>query len=83
MWVLIDMSSILWLYCAVIMFFLLLQSQEDHTELGHHSESHSIEPVLKGLSVLGGIYVLFLIENLLGLLRERRPKVTVHAPTAL
>ncbi|XP_018416286.1 PREDICTED: zinc transporter ZIP5 [Nanorana parkeri] len=60
--------------CGDALLHLLPHSQEDHTEPGHHNDSHLMEPVLKGLSVLGGIYVLFLIENLLGLLRQRRRK---------
>ncbi|XP_050781570.1 zinc transporter ZIP5 [Gopherus flavomarginatus] len=35
--------------------------------------------VLKGLSVLGGIYLLFLIEHLLGTLRHRRRKASCAA----
>ncbi|XP_030410195.1 zinc transporter ZIP5 [Gopherus evgoodei] len=38
------------------------------------------DSVLKGLSVLGGIYLLFLIEHLLGTLRHRRRQAH-HAPT--
>ncbi|KAM5180080.1 zinc transporter ZIP5 isoform 2-T5 [Mantella aurantiaca] len=60
--------------CGDALLHLLPHSQEDQTEPGHPIASHPIEPVLKGLCVLGGIYVLFLIENLLGLLRQRRPK---------
>ncbi|XP_029450570.1 zinc transporter ZIP5 isoform X2 [Rhinatrema bivittatum] len=48
-----------------------------HAQGGHEQEKHSPQPsmddaVLKGLLVLGGIYLLFLIENLLGLVRQRR-----------
>ncbi|XP_060679334.1 zinc transporter ZIP10-like [Hemiscyllium ocellatum] len=42
-----------------------LQRPEDHVETGK-------DPVWKGLSVLGGIYLLFLIETLLGLVRSCR-----------
>lgn len=51
---------------------MLLQAQEDPSEDKPHNGSHSLDPVLKGLCVLGGIYLLFLIENMLGLLKQRR-----------
>ncbi|XP_072265013.1 zinc transporter ZIP5 isoform X2 [Pyxicephalus adspersus] len=60
--------------CGDALLHLLPHSQEDHRESSHFNGSHSLEPVLKGLSVLGGIYVLFLIESLLGVLRQRRHK---------
>ncbi|XP_073470096.1 zinc transporter ZIP5 isoform X1 [Aquarana catesbeiana] len=59
--------------CGDALLHLLPHSQEDHTKPDHH-----IEPVLKGLCVLGGIYVLFLIENLLGLLKQRRHEKPPH-----
>uniref|UniRef100_A0A674JZX8 Solute carrier family 39 member 5 n=1 Tax=Terrapene triunguis TaxID=2587831 RepID=A0A674JZX8_9SAUR len=43
---------------------------------GRHQETprEQQDLVLKGLSVLGGIYVLFLIEHLLGTLKQRRSR---------
>ncbi|CAH2224227.1 zinc transporter ZIP5 [Pelobates cultripes] len=55
--------------CGDALLHLLPHAQE---ESQHGGESHSIEPVLKGLTVLGGIYLLFLIENLMGLMNQRR-----------
>uniref|UniRef100_A0A8C5MCS7 Solute carrier family 39 member 5 n=1 Tax=Leptobrachium leishanense TaxID=445787 RepID=A0A8C5MCS7_9ANUR len=57
--------------CGDALLHLLPHAQEDHKESrGDHS--HNIQPVLKGLSVLGGIYLLFLIENLMGLMNQKR-----------
>ncbi|XP_068121282.1 zinc transporter ZIP5 [Hyperolius riggenbachi] len=58
--------------CGDALLHLLPHSQEDHTKSDHRDGSHPVEPVLKGLAVLGGIFVLFLVENLIGLLRQRR-----------
>ncbi|XP_056418240.1 zinc transporter ZIP5 isoform X2 [Hyla sarda] len=58
--------------CGDALLHLLPHAQEDPSEDGQHNGSHSLDPVLKGLCVLGGIYLLFLIENLMGLLRQRR-----------
>ncbi|XP_075706300.1 zinc transporter ZIP5 [Rhinoderma darwinii] len=60
--------------CGDALLHLLPHAQEDPLEDKHKNGSHSLEPVLKGLCVLGGIYLLFLIENLLGLLRQRRKR---------
>ncbi|KAM8975954.1 zinc transporter ZIP5 [Pelodytes ibericus] len=62
--------------CGDALLHLLPHTQESHTDAGHSKESHSVGPVLKGLTVLGGIYLLFLIENLMELLnhRQRRKK---------
>nr|XP_042700087.1 zinc transporter ZIP5 [Chrysemys picta bellii] len=45
---------------------------------GRHQETprEQQDSVLKGLSVLGGIYVLFLIEHLLGTLKQRRSRLS-------
>uniref|UniRef100_A0A8C0GE98 Solute carrier family 39 member 5 n=1 Tax=Chelonoidis abingdonii TaxID=106734 RepID=A0A8C0GE98_CHEAB len=45
-----------------------------HVRTGRHQETprEQQDSVLKGLSVLGGIYLLFLIEHLLGTLKHRR-----------
>ncbi|XP_075054125.1 zinc transporter ZIP5 [Mixophyes fleayi] len=58
--------------CGDALLHLLPHAQEDHTEAKQHNGPHPVVPVLKGLCVLGGIYILFLIENLIGLLRQRR-----------
>ncbi|KAG8452418.1 hypothetical protein GDO86_004282 [Hymenochirus boettgeri] len=68
--------------CGDALLHLLPHAQEDHTNYG--GANQSVEPVMKGLSVLGGLYILFLIENLLGLLRKRKlhktpPKTVVCA----
>ncbi|XP_063808712.1 zinc transporter ZIP5 isoform X2 [Pseudophryne corroboree] len=60
--------------CGDALLHLLPHAQEDQTEDKHHNGLHPMAPVFKGLCVLCGIYVLFLIENLLGLLRQRRQK---------
>ncbi|KAG8585786.1 hypothetical protein GDO81_005149 [Engystomops pustulosus] len=60
--------------CGDALLHLLPHAQEDPSEDTHHNGSHSLDPVLKGLCVLGGIYFLFLIENLMGLLRHRRKR---------
>ncbi|XP_065431969.1 zinc transporter ZIP5 isoform X1 [Chrysemys picta bellii] len=45
---------------------------------GRHQETprEQQDSVLKGLSVLGGIYILFLIEHLLGTLKQRRSRLS-------
>ncbi|XP_069826144.1 zinc transporter ZIP5 isoform X2 [Dendropsophus ebraccatus] len=58
--------------CGDALLHLLPHAQQDPSEDRHHGASHSLDPVLKGLCVLGGIYLLYLIENLMGLLRQRR-----------
>lgn len=58
--------------CGDALLHLLPHAQEDPSEDKPHNGSHSLDPVLKGLCVLGGIYLLFLIENMLGLLKQRR-----------
>ncbi|KAM3935736.1 zinc transporter ZIP5 [Leptodactylus fuscus] len=60
--------------CGDALLHLLPHAQEDPSEDKHHNDSHSLDPILKGLCVLGGIYVLFLIENFMGLLRQRRKR---------
>ncbi|KAM4796022.1 zinc transporter ZIP5 [Rhinophrynus dorsalis] len=60
--------------CGDALLHLLPHAQEDHSETKNGEGSHPIEPVLKGLCVLGGLYLLFLIENLMGLLRQRQQK---------
>ncbi|KAM4701562.1 zinc transporter ZIP5 [Discoglossus pictus] len=56
--------------CGDALLHLLPHAQEVHAE----EASHPIGPLLKGLCVLGGIYLLFLIENLMGMLNQRRRK---------
>ncbi|XP_036390175.1 zinc transporter ZIP10 isoform X1 [Megalops cyprinoides] len=46
-----------------------------HTRPGLHSESEQRDSVLKGLSVLGGLYLLFLVESILGLRRHSKRRV--------
>ncbi|KAM4048127.1 zinc transporter ZIP5 isoform 1-T4 [Anomaloglossus baeobatrachus] len=58
--------------CGDALLHLLPHAQEDPSEDKLHSGSHSFDAVFKGLSVLGGIYVFFLVENLMGLLRKKR-----------
>ncbi|XP_073421255.1 zinc transporter ZIP5 isoform X2 [Dendrobates tinctorius] len=60
--------------CGDALLHLLPHAQEDPSEVKNHIGSHSIDPVFKGLCVLGGIYIFFLVENLMGLLRQRRTK---------
>ncbi|XP_053564074.1 zinc transporter ZIP5 isoform X2 [Bombina bombina] len=57
--------------CGDALLHLLPHAQEAHTVSSHDKGSHSIEPLLKGLCVLGGIYLLFIIEQLMGLLNQR------------
>ncbi|XP_069614499.1 zinc transporter ZIP5 isoform X2 [Ranitomeya imitator] len=58
--------------CGDALLHLLPHAQEDPSEVKNHSGSHSFDSVFKGLCVLGGIYIFFLAENLMGLLRQRR-----------
>ncbi|OCT95670.1 zinc transporter ZIP10 [Xenopus laevis] len=67
--------------CGDALLHLLPHAQEDHSGNQHGGETHAIEPVLKGLSVLGGVYLLFLIENLMGLLKQRRQRKRLPKPT--
>ncbi|XP_040278087.1 zinc transporter ZIP5 [Bufo bufo] len=60
--------------CGDALLHLLPHAQEDPSEEKHHKGSHSLDPVLKGLCVLGGIYLLFLLETLVGLLRQKRKR---------
>ncbi|KAG9491483.1 hypothetical protein GDO78_000145, partial [Eleutherodactylus coqui] len=60
--------------CGDALLHLLPHAREDPSEDKAHNGSHSLDPILKGLCVLGGIYVLFLIENLMGLMRLRRKR---------
>ncbi|XP_073519842.1 zinc transporter ZIP5 [Phyllobates terribilis] len=58
--------------CGDALLHLLPHAQEDPSEDRNHSGSHSLDPVFKGLCVLGGIYIFFLVENLMGLMRQSR-----------
>ncbi|MEE6471429.1 hypothetical protein FKM82_009274 [Ascaphus truei] len=60
--------------CGDALLHLLPHAQEEHKESRQDEGPHSVKPVLKGLCVLGGLYLLFLIENLMGLLRHRKTK---------
>ncbi|XP_053313647.1 zinc transporter ZIP5 [Spea bombifrons] len=60
--------------CGDALLHLLPHAQENHTDAKQSKESHSTGPVLKGLCVLGGIYLLFLIENVMGLVNQRRKR---------
>ncbi|XP_078586580.1 uncharacterized protein LOC144868327 isoform X2 [Branchiostoma floridae x Branchiostoma japonicum] len=48
------------------------EGHDDHSE-GHDEGSH-LDPVLKGLTVLFGIYFLFIMEKLMGVMTKRRAK---------
>ncbi|CAH1257028.1 SLC39A10 [Branchiostoma lanceolatum] len=52
---------------------------EGHEDHGGHDEGHDdggshLDPVLKGLTVLFGIYFLFIMEKLMGVMTKRRAK---------
>ncbi|KAE8626427.1 hypothetical protein XENTR_v10006628 [Xenopus tropicalis] len=66
--------------CGDALLHLMPHAQEDHTGNQHGGKTHAIEPVLKGLSVLGGLYLLFLIENLMGLLKQRQQLKRLSKP---
>ncbi|XP_065275808.1 zinc transporter ZIP5 [Emys orbicularis] len=56
--------------CGDALLHLWPHAQVRHQETPREQQ----DSVLKGLSVLGGIYVLFLIEHLLGTLKQRRSR---------
>nr|XP_033791469.1 zinc transporter ZIP5 isoform X2 [Geotrypetes seraphini] len=58
--------------CGDALLHLLPHAQEGHKQEKRSPELTMNDGVLKGLLVLAGIYFLFLIENLLGLMRQRR-----------
>ncbi|KAJ8370068.1 hypothetical protein SKAU_G00100960 [Synaphobranchus kaupii] len=49
---------------------------------GPHSESEQRDSVLKGASVLAGLYLFFLVEGTLGLQRHFKRKVRQDSPSA-
>ncbi|KAM9320973.1 zinc transporter ZIP5 [Gastrophryne carolinensis] len=58
--------------CGDALLHLLPHSQEDHTAAHDENGAHNVGPLFKGLCVLGGIYLLFLIESIMGLVRQKR-----------
>ncbi|XP_055976246.1 zinc transporter ZIP5 [Sorex fumeus] len=56
--------------CGDALLHLLPHARGHHTGPGGHSE----EDLGPGLSVLGGLFLLFALENTLGLLRRQRPR---------
>ncbi|XP_030051102.1 zinc transporter ZIP5 isoform X2 [Microcaecilia unicolor] len=58
--------------CGDALLHLLPHAQESHKQEKQGPEPTMNDGVLKGLLVLAGIYFLYLLENLLGLIRQRR-----------